>query len=83
MLPLTNVGEHCVDCGCDVSWFSGSYVNRIPASNAEKTGYLCSACQLVDCDRCGHRAFEPFTVETNDEVLHVCEDCVTEEEVEL
>lgn len=79
-MSLVDIGETCIDCGCSVAANSGHYVNRIPANNATQTGYLCSSCQLVECDRCGQLAFEPTTVETDDEVLHVCEECVTEVE---
>lgn len=82
-MPLIDIGETCVDCGCSVAVNSGQYVNRIPASDDTRIGYLCSTCQLIECDRCGQPAFEPFTVETDDEVLHVCEDCITPDEQTL
>jgi hypothetical protein len=42
---LVDVGEQCIECDVSVARGSGNYVNRIPASNDTKGGYLCSGCQ--------------------------------------
>lgn len=82
---LIDVGEHCVDCGDSVAWGSGKYVNRIPADNGVKTGFMCADCQCVECDRCGEPTLE-YHSEAGDEPFSdadfVCDDCLTPEELE-
>lgn len=80
--PLLDVGEHCVECSVSVARGSGNYVDRIPASNETKGGYLCSTCQLIDCDRCNEPTLEPNTIESDEGAEHVCDDCLTPEESE-
>ena len=41
---MINVGEHCIYCNQSVAWGSGLYVNRIPADDGEKTGFMCAVC---------------------------------------
>ena len=79
---LNDVGEHCIDCGDSVAQGSGKYVNRIPADDGEKSGFLCADCQCMTCDRCDTPTFEPHTIEDLMDVEHVCDDCLTPKEVE-
>ena len=41
---MINVGEQCIYCDESVAWGSGLYVNRIPADDGEKTGFMCGVC---------------------------------------
>lgn len=76
------VTECCIECGDSVALGSGKYVNRIPADCGGTTagGWLCSDCQLEECDRCEEKHAEVFTIEDLMDVEHVCFDCLTEEE---
>lgn len=85
MANTVDVGEHCVECGDSVAFGDGKFVNRIPADNGEKTGFMCADCQCIECDRCGE-----LTLEYESEVAgepfkdadFVCPDCLTPEEQE-
>lgn len=79
---LIDIGEHCIDCGDSVAQGSGKYVNRIPADDGEKSGFLCADCQCEPCDRCGLADPELQTIEDDTGAIHVCDDCLTPEEVE-
>tara|TARA_R110001632_G_scaffold99473_1_gene206272 strand:+ start:992 stop:1225 length:234 start_codon:yes stop_codon:yes gene_type:complete len=48
--------DRCIGCARDTSFGSGLFVNRIPADNDEKYGYLCPDCQSMDCDHCHESA---------------------------
>lgn len=39
-----NVGQRCIECNKDTSFGSGRFVNRIPADNGVKVGYICAEC---------------------------------------
>jgi len=82
MPSQTNVGERCIECDASVRQGSGNYVNRIPASNDAKSGFLCTECQMEDCDRCGYPDYEINTVEHDACVEHVCDLCLTQKEKE-
>lgn len=70
---MIDVGEHCIDCGCSVALGSGSYVNRIPADNGEKEGWMCADCQAIECDVCDEKTLD-WNFE--DDGLCYCEDCL-------
>ena len=36
--------EKCIYCEKSVAWGSGLYVNRIPADDGERTGFMCGVC---------------------------------------
>ena len=63
-------------------WGSDKYVNRIPADDGEKSGFLCADCKCEPCDRCGTPTFEPYIIEDLMDAEHVCDACLTPEEVE-
>ena len=50
---MSDVGEHCIDCGESVAWGSGNYVNRTPADDGTLAGWKCAGCMGIECDRCG------------------------------
>lgn len=74
--------ECCTECGDSVALGSGKYVNRIPmdVGTTVGSGWLCSDCQLEECDRCEELHAEVFTIEDLMDAEHVCFDCLTEEE---
>jgi len=41
-----NVGDLCIDCMQSTAWGSGRFINRIPADNGERNGFLCYECYL-------------------------------------
>ena len=42
---MVDIGNLCIECGCDTSYGKGSFVNRIPADDGERIGYWCADCQ--------------------------------------
>jgi hypothetical protein len=96
MNKLIDIGNHCIGCGCDTAFGSGNFVNRIPADDGEKEGYMCVECLCFECDRCDstielYCELMPHDVygwTTNislfsDGAYVVCEECLTREENEL
>ena len=95
MNKLKDIGNHCVECGCDTSFGSGNFVNRIPADDGEKEGYLCASCMGTECDRCDKTIamdedITPYDVyvdndtgEFSDGAYRVHEECLTPEEHKL
>ena len=81
MNKLKDIGNHCVECGCDTSFGSGNFVNRIPANFGVEEGYMCAECQCLECDRCEELVLDWRTVESTGEF--VCDDCLTPEEHKL
>ena len=77
-----DIGEHCTHCGCDVSWGSGLYVNRIPSGHGydenslETVGYMCANCQTMTCDTCGEGTLE-YSMRSEGGV--VCDECADKE----
>lgn len=71
---MRDVGNACIECGCDTAFGSGNFVNRIPADNGEATGFLCIECQSYPCDKCGEPT--PDWEFTEDGDLH-CPCCIT------
>ena len=65
-------GNLCIECWEDTSFGSGRFVNRIPADNGVRDGYMCAECQSIKCDRCGEDTLE-YTTEYNGDWL--CPDC--------
>lgn len=59
---MRNIGDKCVECGRDTAPGSGLWVNRVPAGRDGKTGYLCSDCQLVECDNCGQKVLDEYLI---------------------
>ena len=88
-----NIGDHCTHCGINTSFKAGNgmFVNRIPSGADGKLelagevtidvtvdGYMCSNCQLLECDLCGNKVL--------DYVLDgriVCLDCLEKEKQEF
>lgn len=65
-------GNLCIECWEDTSFGSGKYVNRIPADNGVRDGYLCAECQCIECDECGESTLE-YTTDYNGNWL--CPEC--------
>ena len=40
--------EICIYCDHSVAWGSGRYVNRIPADDGERVGFMCTECLHED-----------------------------------
>ena len=61
-LLTVDMGDICVECLCDTSFGSGSFVNRIPGdtticnekgeATGSSTGYFCAEGMALECDRC-------------------------------
>ena len=64
--------QNCIECNRDTSFRSGLFVNRIPADNGEKDGYLCPDCQSMDCDYC-HESALNWGTDKKGEII--CDDC--------
>lgn len=47
---MINVGEQCIYCDQSVALGSGLYVNRIPADDGERIGFMCAEC-LDDAEK--------------------------------
>jgi hypothetical protein len=62
----------CIDCGRDTSFGSGLFVNRLPADNGKKSGYLCVECLSMECDHCGELSAE---YGSDEEGGIICSDC--------
>ncbi len=45
-------GNLCIECWEDTSFGSGRFINRIPADNGVREGYMCSQCAARECDVC-------------------------------
>lgn len=43
-VKTVDVGDDCVECGKSTSFGSGLFVNRVPADNGHKSGYMCAEC---------------------------------------
>lgn len=65
--------NNCVECGCDTSFGSGNFVNRIPALTDTHDGWMCVECQSMECDDCGELTLEWHTDEDGG---FVCESCL-------
>ena len=70
--------DECIECGKPTAFGSGLFVNRIPADNGEKEGYMCAECQAIDCQFCGKATleYEVKKVEDNLAPFVVCLDCI-------
>jgi hypothetical protein len=79
MSKLKKIGDHCIICGCNTHCGSGNFVNRIPADDGEKEGYMCAGCQCRECDRCKKQVLDWETSELTGEIT--CEDCMEKEAV--
>ena len=105
-LLAVNMGDICVECLRDTSFGSGLFVNRIPGDTSicnekgeetgSRTGYFCSECMAMDCDRCDNKIpldedFTPYQIygetsdveEFSDGAYRICEDCLTPKEKQL
>ena len=77
-----DIGEHCTHCGCDVSWGSGLYVNRIPSGHRddkdspEIVGFMCADCQTMTCETCDEPTLE-WSMRPEGGV--VCDECAGKE----
>ena len=67
-------GNLCIECWEDTSFGSGRYVNRIPADNGVRDGYMCEECQSLKCDTCGNMTAEYEYDADGNVVCHECED---------
>lgn len=75
-------GNLCIECWRDTSFGSGLFVNRIPADNGLRDGYLCPECAERECDVChkGIAVDEDVYIEPPDgQVMYVHEKCVPAE----
>lgn len=78
---IVDIGDACTDCGCSTSPGSGAWVNRVPsewqrdAESPELSGYLCAACQAVECDRCGELTIEYGAAPEGTTLGFWCDDC--------
>ncbi len=86
-----DVGSLCIECGNDTAFGSGRFVNRIPADNGVREGYLCAECQSADCEACALDATGADngliqslidTIEENGETGALCDLHAPEEETE-
>ena len=70
--------DECIECGKPTAFGSGLFVNRIPANNGEKDGYMCAECPARDCPFCGKAPleYEVKKVEDNLAPFVVCLDCI-------
>jgi len=75
---MTNdIGDKCVECGCDTSQGSGKFVNRIPADRQDGVdddlviGWLCPDCRIEKCEMCGEEVIEFGGYDG----MLVCDDC--------
>lgn len=81
---LIDVGDACVSCGHDTKFGSGRFVNRIPADDGEKTGFMCAECQCIECDRCLQPTLEYHSLDgAEDGAVLVCAECLKPEEKDL
>lgn len=69
---MPDLGNLCIECGCDTSPGSGNFVNRVYADNGEDTGFLCATCLSIPCDTCGTLTLDYEFVNG----LVFCPDCV-------
>ena len=78
-----NDPEICLGCNKSTTFGSGRFINRIPAFDGDREGYLCVCCQAIECDRCGELTNDWFVATSvPGSYLLVCEDCCDPEEVE-
>jgi len=76
---MRDLGDLCVECGCNTAFGSGNFVNRIPADSGEVSGYLCAECQSAPCDECGKHTLDwEFTGDGD----LLCPDCAPPHEKE-
>jgi len=45
---IEDIGERCTHCGCDCSFGSGRFVDRVSSFTASMRGYLCPECQEIE-----------------------------------
>jgi len=59
---LIDIGNNCIECLRDTSFGSGEllFVNRIPSDNDKYSGYLCSECQLIECQICDQKVLDEW-----------------------
>ena len=73
-------GNKCIECMRDTSLGTGLFVNRIPADKYTDDGlmliegYMCSECQMIECDNCGGKTLDYYWV--NKESERFCDDCM-------
>lgn len=77
-----DIGERCTHCGCDVSFGSGNYVNRIPSGyqrdvdSPDLDGYMCAGCQTMTCEECGQPTLD-YSMKPEGGVI--CDECAGKE----
>ena len=51
---MKDIGDLCTHCGRVTSRFAGNglFVNRIGSDTGEVLGYMCTDCQMLECDFC-------------------------------
>ena len=52
------MSEDCIECGHSTAFGSGRFVNRLPADNGERDGWLCPECLAETCETCGEEVIE-------------------------
>ena len=55
---IIDIGNKCTECFKDTSCGSGRFVNRIPSGTDKYEGYLCSECQMMECEKCDKLSLE-------------------------
>ncbi len=69
---MTHIGERCIECDHSVAFGSGRYVNRIPADDGERAGWMCAECQAIECDCCGGKTLD-WTIRDGEALCEECE----------
>ena len=70
--------KDCIACGEDTSFGSGRFVNRIPADDGKKDGFLCAECQSVECGYC-HALVLDWGSDGEGDII--CDDCAESKSV--
>ena len=66
------MNHNCIECDRDTSYGSGLFINRIPADNGERDGFLCVECWSIECDHCGELSSE---FGSDEQGGIICDDC--------
>lgn len=75
-MSSTYIGELCIECGDDVSWGSGKYIDRIEADNGQADGYMCAECQHECCEYCNEWTIDYYF---DDDGEIICNECCEKE----
>jgi len=75
---MIDVGDRCIECDESTAFGSGRFVNRIPADNGEKDGWLCADCLAETCETCGEEVIEY----TGRHGFIQCDECADNHDIE-